>query len=202
MSSSPFPNNVWHIYQWFPNSVCLGLIFRCILRLLKYSLEFFFKLRWANYYFFFKSISRWFLEIIEGAPEWHNPRPGNDCSKTMSLAISKCQVMLQMKRDKGRARRNTATKAAFQSCPHLLDHWCPQTRAADLLGVRRKNERVQHHRTRILPFSKNFSVASGSWVLEQDVTKVILLFPGRKGTPYTGLWFDVLSFKSSALFGK
>lgn len=99
--------------------------------------NFFFKLRWANYSLFLKSISRWFLEIIEGAPGWHNPRPGNDYSKTMSLAISKCQVMLQMKTDKRRVRRNTATKAAFQSCPHLLDHWCPQTRAADLLGVLR-----------------------------------------------------------------
>lgn len=39
-------------------------------------------------------------------------------------------------------------------------------------------------------------MASGSWVLEQDVTEAILLFIGRKGTTYTGLWFNVLLFKS------
>lgn len=62
------------------------------------------------------------------------------------------------------------------------------------------NKRVQHHRTRILPFSEKVTMASGSWVLEQDITEAILLFSGRNGTPYTGLWFDVLLFRSSVLF--
>lgn len=32
-------------------------------------------------------------------------------------------------------------------------------------------------------------------MLEQDVTEAILLFTGRKGSIYTGLWLNVLLFK-------
>lgn len=110
--------------------------------------------------------------------------------------------MLQMKRDKGRVRRNTATRLLFNPVRICLTTGVLRLGLLIYWVSRGTDERVQHHRTRILPFSKNFSVVSGSWVLEQDVTKVMLLFPGRKGTPYTGLWFVVLSFKSSALFCK
>lgn len=110
--------------------------------------------------------------------------------------------MLQMKRDKGLCVRNTAAKAAFQSCPDQLDHWLPQAGAAGTRNSRGTNKNVQHHMTRTLPFSENFSMVSESGVLKQDVTEAILLFSGRKGTSYeyTGLQFNMLLFKSSAFF--
>lgn len=98
--------------------------------------------------------------------------------------------------------RNTGAKVAFQSCPDHLDHWRPQAGAASHGTSRGTNKNIQHHMTRTLPFSENFSMVLESGVLKQDVAEAILLFPGRKGTSYeyTGLQFNVLLFKSSAFF--
>lgn len=83
-------------------------------------------------------------------------------------------------------------KADFQSRPILINltmasmGWgCSPT------GQPEERKRVQHHAAMTVPFSENFSMASGSCILEQNVIEAILLLTGRKGTPCIGLWFIV-----------
>lgn len=118
---------------------------------------------------------RWFLVIIEGAPGWHKPRPGNSYCKAMSLAISKCQVMLQMKKDKDRIRSNAARQAAFWTCLNQQDYWILQFGSADPLYRSGEAYRsIQYHRI----WRQICLVFNSSWsnMLKQGVIETIPLF--------------------------
>lgn len=81
--------------------------------------------------------------------------------------------------------------------------WTTDFPRLDLLTYwvsRGTNKRVQHHTTSTLPFSKNVQWLQGPRCWSRLLTEAILLSTGRKDTPYTGGWFDVLLFKSSVLF--